>query len=69
MRSKLAKAVFCLLLVTAAFGGAPMCPKEIEELMSPMNMSPMNSAKVTCQIPGDQETGDDLLSKFGRFDM
>ena len=64
MRSKLAKAVFCLLLVTAAFGGAPMCPKEIEELMSPMN-----SVKVTCQIPGDQETGDDLLSKFGRFDM
>ena len=36
-RNSLLKAVFCLGLGLAAFGGAPMRPEEIEELLHCMN--------------------------------
>jgi hypothetical protein len=58
-RDKVRKAAFCLLLAGAAFGGAPMCPEEIDDLMATMNQP-----KVAHQLPEDRETGDGLIRRL-----
>jgi hypothetical protein len=58
-RGRLSKGLFCLILCAASIGGAPMCPEEIEELMSSMNLP-----KIEYQIPNGQENGEELLRKL-----
>ena len=58
-RGRFGKAMFCGILAVAAFGGAPMRPEEVEELMYAVNQP-----KIAHTLPEGAETGDDLLRKL-----
>ena len=53
MRKRLGKTVLCLGLGLAAFGGAPLRPEEIEELLQCMNQP-----KVAHTISQEDDEGD-----------
>ena len=54
MKHKLRTLLLCLPLLAAAFGGLPMRPEEIEDLMHTMNQQ-----KIAYIIPADERNGDD----------
>ena len=54
MKYKLRTLLLCLPLLAAAFGGLPMRPEEIEDLMHTMNQQ-----KIAYIIPADERNGDD----------
>ena len=55
IRSKWLKALFLGMMAMAAFGGAPMNPKEIEDLLHVMN-----ETRVEFTIPDESHKGDGL---------
>lgn len=59
MKNRFCKAVFCAILAFAAFGGTPMSPEEIEELMATMNRP-----KIAHTLPESTDNGDDLIRKL-----
>ena len=54
MKHKLRTLLLCLPLLAAAFGGLPMRPEEIEDLMHAMNQQ-----KIEYTIPAEGKNGDD----------
>ena len=59
MKHKLRTLLVCLPLLAASFGGAPMRPEEIEELMHCMNQQ-----KIAYTIPEESENGDDTIKEL-----
>jgi hypothetical protein len=60
-KSQFSKFVFCVTLVLASLGGAPMRPDEVEDVMQAMN-----EPEIVYELPKDAETGDDLVRKLLR---
>ena len=58
-KDRFCKFVFCAMLGFASFGGAPLRPEEVEELMYTMNQP-----KIAHTLPEDAENGDDLIRKL-----
>lgn len=58
-KHKLRTLLLCIPLLMGAFGGMPMRPEEIEELMNSMNQQ-----KVKYVIPLETENGDGYLPKL-----
>ena len=58
-KGRFCKLVFCSILAVASFGGAPMRPEEIEELMHAMNQP-----KIAHTLPDDSESGDDKIKRL-----
>ena len=58
-KGRFCKLVFCSMLAVASFGGAPMRPEEIEELMYAMNQP-----KIAHTLPDDSESGDDKIKRL-----
>ena len=54
-KRKWLKALFLVMMALSAFGGAPMNPKEIEDLLHVMN-----ETKVEFTIPDDSHKGEGL---------
>lgn len=59
IKHKLRSLLLCLPLLLGAFGGMPMRPEEIEELMHSMNQQ-----KISCTITENGENGDYPLPKL-----
>ncbi len=57
-RGRLCKLLFCGARLLASFGGAPMRPEEIEQLLYTMNRQ-----EIACALPDDAQSGGDLLRK------
>ena len=59
IKRRLRMLALCLPLLMGAAFGMPMRPEEIEELMRSTNQQ-----KITCTIPGDQETTDEPIRRL-----
>ena len=59
IKHRLRMLALCLPLLMGAAFGMPMRPEEIEELMHSTNQQ-----TITCTIPGDKETTDEMIRRL-----